>query len=107
MMSVSLIVKAKHQEDRRRVSVSTQSLFREYWKPIGEKLGLELVPQFDCLITDEDYRTQLRTELQTLYAWLQGHASEDSYYPEMLVRTSLLIDAVEAADPEGSTFYFG
>jgi hypothetical protein len=78
-MSVALSIRARGTSNAapRIVPVATQEVFKRYWLPGSEALGLQWVPLFETGIPlgKDDVPVVLR-ELRALEARIQGNAPE-------------------------------
>lgn len=61
----------------RVVPVATQDVFKRYWVPASEGLGLKWVPLFETGIpVGKDDVPDVLVELRALERWIQGNAPE-------------------------------
>lgn len=78
-MSVALSIQPRGGSGvaARVVPVATQDVFKRYWLPACERLGLTCVPLFETGIpVGEDDVQELLRELRVLDGWIRGNAPE-------------------------------
>ena len=73
--------------------ICTSSVFAEYWLPVAEELGLEMVECLPGLAINPEYKGQFLSELNSFRSWVDENGSPE-FRKSILLSVDQLVDVV-------------